>query len=44
MIVQLHGYRLFVRPVILGKGIPLFTGLKDKTKLKLLTTSIVFVE
>jgi dihydrofolate reductase len=32
------GYWLFVNPVILGQGIPLFTGSKDKTKLKLLTT------
>jgi len=32
------GYWLFVNPVILGKGIPLFTGIPDKIKLKLLTT------
>lgn len=32
------GYWLFVNPVILGQGIPLFSGVKDKTKLKLLTT------
>lgn len=32
------GYWLFVNPVVLGEGIPLFTGSKDKTKLKLVTT------
>jgi dihydrofolate reductase len=34
----IDGYWLFVNPVILGKGIPLFEGSKDKVKLKLLTT------
>jgi dihydrofolate reductase len=34
----IDGYWLFVNPVILGKGIPLFTGIKDKIKLKLLAT------
>jgi dihydrofolate reductase len=34
----IDGYWLFVNPVILGQGIPLFTGIKDKVKLKLLTT------
>lgn len=34
----IDGYWLFVNPIILGQGIPLFTGIKDKTKLKLLTT------
>jgi dihydrofolate reductase len=34
----IDGYWLFVNPIILGKGIPLFTGIKDKIKLKLLTT------
>ncbi|MDJ1466895.1 dihydrofolate reductase family protein [Xanthocytophaga flava] len=34
----LDGYWLFVNPVILGQGIPLFTGIKDKVNLKLLTT------
>jgi len=34
----IDGYWLFVNPIILGKGIPLFAGIKDKTKLKLLTT------
>lgn len=34
----IDGYWLFVNPVILGKGIPLFTGIKDKIKLKLLKT------
>ncbi|MGV3685613.1 MAG: dihydrofolate reductase family protein [Daejeonella sp.] len=34
----IDGYWLFVNPIILGKGIPLFTGIKDKIKLKLLST------
>ena len=34
----IDGYWLFVNPVILGKGIPLFTGTKEKIKLKLLDT------
>jgi dihydrofolate reductase len=34
----IDGYWLFVNPVILGQGIPLFTGIKDKIKLNLLTT------
>jgi len=34
----IDGYWLFVNPVVLGQGIPLFTGIKDKIKLKLLTT------
>ena len=29
------GYWLFVNPIILGKGIPLFAEIKDRTKLKL---------
>ncbi len=40
-LIQLNlidGYWLFVNPIILGRGIRLFTGIKDKTKLKLLTT------
>lgn len=40
-LIQLNlidGYWLFVNPVILGCGIPLFTGIKDKIKLKLITT------
>lgn len=32
------GYWLFVNPVILGRGVPLFTGIKEKIKLKLLNT------
>ncbi len=32
----IDGYWLFVNPIILGQGIPLFTGIKDKIKLKLL--------
>ncbi len=34
----IDGYWLFVNPVILGEGIPLFENLKDKSKLKLLNT------
>jgi dihydrofolate reductase len=34
----IDGYWLFVNPIILGQGIPLFTGSKEKTSLKLLTT------
>ena len=40
-LIQLNlidGYWLFVNPIILGQGIPLFIGIKDKIKLKLLTT------
>lgn len=35
---MIDGYWLFVNPVILGEGIPLFTDIKGKIKLKLLTT------
>lgn len=34
----IDGYWLFVNPIILGQGIPLFKNIKDKTKLELLTT------
>lgn len=34
----IDGYWLFVNPVILGKGIPLFTNINEKVKLTLLTT------
>lgn len=34
----IDGYWLFVNPIILGQGIPLFTGIQDKIKLKLLST------
>ena len=34
----IDGYWLFVNPIILGQGIPLFVGSKDKIKLKLVTT------
>lgn len=34
----IDGYWLFVNPVILGKGIPLFVDIKNKIKLKLLNT------
>ena len=35
----IDGYWLFVNPVVLGQGVPLFVAGKEKTKLKLLTTS-----
>ena len=34
----IDGYWLFVNPIILGHGIPLFADIKHKIKLKLLTT------
>lgn len=34
----IDGYWLFVNPIILGQGIPLFKGIKDQVKLKLLGT------
>ena len=34
----IDGYWLFVNPIILGQGIPLFVDIKDKIELKLLTT------
>jgi dihydrofolate reductase len=34
----IDGYWLFVNPIILGQGIPLFVDIKDKTKLKLVST------
>lgn len=34
----IDGYWLFVNPVILGQGIPLFTDIKEKVKLNLLNT------
>lgn len=34
----IDGYWLFVNPIILGKGIPLFKDIKDKIKLQLLST------
>jgi dihydrofolate reductase len=40
-LIQLNlidGYWLFVNPIILGQGIPLFVDVKDKIKLKLVTT------
>ena len=39
-LIQLNlidGYWLFVNPIILGQGIPLFVDIKDKIELKLLT-------
>jgi dihydrofolate reductase len=40
-LIQLNlidGYWLFVNPIILGRGIPLFKDIKEKIKLNLLTT------
>ena len=34
----IDGYWLFVNPIILGRGIPLFVDIKDKIKLNLLST------
>ncbi len=34
----IDGFWLFVNPIVLGRGIPLFEGFRDTTKLKLLTT------
>lgn len=34
----IDGYWLFVNPIILGQGIPLFAGVKDRTQLQLLNT------
>jgi dihydrofolate reductase len=34
----IDGYWLFVNPIILGQGIPLFVDIKDQIKLKLVTT------
>lgn len=34
----IDGYLIFINPVILGRGIPLFRDFKDRQKLKLLTT------
>jgi dihydrofolate reductase len=34
----IDGYWLFVNPIILGRGIPLFADIKEKIKLKLLNT------
>ncbi|MEL1241529.1 dihydrofolate reductase family protein [Flavobacterium flavipallidum] len=34
----IDGYWLFVNPILLGQGIPLFANIKEKTKLKLVNT------
>ena len=34
----IDGYWLFVNPIILGQGIPLFAGITEKTPLNLLNT------
>lgn len=36
----IDGYWIFLNPTVLGQGIPLFTGIKEKIKLKLLTTHV----
>ena len=44
-LIQLNlidSYWLFVNPIILGQGIPLFVDIKDKIKLKLLPTTRQF--
>lgn len=38
----IDGYWLFINPIILGKGIPLFVDIKHKMKLKLLDTTRQF--
>ena len=38
----IDGYWLFVNPIILGQGVPLFVDIKDKVKLKLLPTTRQF--
>lgn len=38
----IDGYWLFVNPIILGQGIPLFVDIKDQIKLKLLSTTRQF--
>lgn len=38
----IDGYWLFVNPIILGEGIPLFVDIKEKIKLKLLPTTRQF--
>lgn len=38
----IDGYWLFVNPIVLGRGIPLFANIKDKIKLKLSTTTRQF--
>lgn len=39
----IDGYWLFVNPIILGQGIPLFADIKDKIQLKLLPTTRQFL-
>lgn len=34
----IDGYWLFVNPIVLGQGVPLFTGIKERVKLNLLST------
>lgn len=34
----IDGYWLFVNPIVLGQGIPLFTGIKNRVKLNLVST------
>lgn len=37
----IDGYWLFVNPVLIGKGIPLFSNIHEKTKLKLLESTVI---
>ncbi|MEI2737486.1 MAG: hypothetical protein V9F01_01725 [Chitinophagaceae bacterium] len=39
----IDGYWLFVNPIILGQGIPLFAGIKDKIKLKLIDYPAIYL-
>jgi dihydrofolate reductase len=34
-------YRVIVNPVLLGKGRPLFTGIRERIRLKLLATKVL---
>lgn len=36
----IDGYWLFVNPIVLGEGIPLFKGIQEKTQLKLISTNV----
>lgn len=35
----IDGYWLFVNPILLGNGVPLFKNIKEKTKLELINTN-----
>jgi len=36
----IDNFWLFVNPILLGQGIPLFKNIKDKTKLKLVDNNV----